>query len=150
MKNVFYILVWDFQPKFIFRWARCRFQNHSTLLHILDWYGLYWSTSYRKKKSRGFTVVEWCNLDCQRVSSLNCFKNMFSSILIWFIIIKISNIIKFLIVKTNFIAFLVVVHWMSEPPSLKDFLVEKWITSIRKKLTASSNLLIVDGRKVNK
>ena len=31
MKNTFSITV-DFQPESIFRWARCRFQNHSTLL----------------------------------------------------------------------------------------------------------------------
>ena len=33
MKNVSYILVLDSQPESIFRWARCRFQNHYTLLY---------------------------------------------------------------------------------------------------------------------
>ena len=33
MKNAFSILVLDFQSESIFRWARCRFQNHSTLVY---------------------------------------------------------------------------------------------------------------------
>ena len=33
MKNAFSILVLDFQPESIFGWARCRLQNHSTLLY---------------------------------------------------------------------------------------------------------------------
>ena len=33
MKNAFSILVLDSQPESIFRWAICRFQNHSTLLY---------------------------------------------------------------------------------------------------------------------
>ena len=34
MKNAYSILVLDFQPESIFRWARCRFHNHSTLMYI--------------------------------------------------------------------------------------------------------------------
>ena len=35
IKNVLYILVLASQPESIFGWARCRFQNHSTLVYSI-------------------------------------------------------------------------------------------------------------------